>query len=144
METLMITGLGLGDESFTGEFGGRLSTYNVTKAKRDCHAGKHGTPYLFDLAPALAANTKVEVEPAKIKRFTTNFDILSAPLIMVIESGMAWLIDGHHRLRALAAVGATEFLGYVIEEENREHYLVRFNGAEKLPEQLSSWAGGPE
>lgn len=135
-DALVISGAGTNDETFTGEFGGRFLTYNVSKAGRDCKRGKHGQPYLFEVAPCYAANRNVEVDPDKVARFMTLPKVLATPLIMVIENGAAWLIEGHHRLRALYRLGAEEFLGYVIEEDKRERYLVLFNGKPELPAAL--------
>jgi hypothetical protein len=134
--SLVISGIGIDDDTFTGEFGGRFLTYNVTRARRNCERGKHGGCFLFDLAPALEANRKVEVDPDKVERFMRMPWVLETPLILVIENGAAWLIDGHHRLRALSRMGASEFMGWVIEEQDQAKYLVLFNGAPEMPESL--------
>lgn len=141
-ETLVISNLGPLDTSFTGEFGGRFLTYNVSRAQRDCDTGIHGMPWLLDVEPAYEANKGIEVEEDKVQRFMTMPHVLALPLILIMEGGMSWLIEGHHRLRALYRLGAREFIGYVIEEEHRSKYLVLFNGRERLPKQLSHWAGG--
>jgi hypothetical protein len=136
---LVITGADLDDDTFSGEFGGRYLTYNVSKAMRDCLAGKHGHKWIMGVAPAYKANKKVEVENAKVRRFmdlSFTTDIFDHPLICVIEDGAAWLIDGHHRLRAMDRIGVAEFFTYVIEEANREQYLVLFNGKPEMPEEL--------
>ena len=132
-KTIVITGVTGDDDTFTGECGGKFPTYNVSKAKRDCEAGKHGKPFLFDVAPCYQANRNVEVDPDKVERFMNMPEVLVTPVIMVIENNRAWLIDGHHRLRAMFRLGASEILGYAIEERYRKDYLVLFNGREETP-----------
>jgi len=133
---LVISGVGPDDETFSGEFGGRYLTYNVSKARRDCLAGKHGAPFAFDVVPAYEGNKRVEVDGDKVQRYMRRPDILDTPLIMVIEHGAAWMIDGHHRLRAHYRLGLALFVGYVIEEADRDQYLVLFNGKAEMPEAL--------
>jgi len=125
--TIHVTGLGIGDISFGNDRG----VWNVSRALADCLAGKHRL-YLFDVKEALAHNDKVEIDEAKVESYLKRPDILDAPLIMVIEDGAAWLIDGHHRLRALARLQRVDFQAYVIEEADIGPYIVRFNG-ERLP-----------
>lgn len=134
--SLVISGAGFEDETFTGEFGGRYLTYNVSKAWRDCRAGRHGKPYLFDIAPCYEANRRVEVDYDKVLRFMNQPAVLMRPLMLVIEYGQAWLIDGHTRLRALYRLGVTEFAGYAIEDQHRKNYLLLFNGKAEMPETL--------
>lgn len=131
--TLVMTGIGPSDDSFSGEFGGRFLTYNVSKARRDCEAGKHGKIWMFEVAPAIAGNRMVEVENDKVERFMRHPVVLMSPLILVIDQGAAWLIDGHHRLRAMDRLGIGSFRGWVIEEDKRGDYLVRFNGKPEMP-----------
>jgi hypothetical protein len=136
---LVITGAGDDDETFSGEFGGRYLTYNVSKAMRDCEAGKHGHKWIMGVINAYEASKKVEVENDKVERFmrlSFTTDIFDHPLIVVMENGAAWLIDGHHRLRAMYRIGVAEFFAYVIEEADREQYLVLFNGKAEMPEAL--------
>jgi hypothetical protein len=130
---LIITGITGDDDTFTGECGGKYPTFNVSKAQRDCKAGKHGKPFLFPVAPAYEANRNVEVDEAKVQRYMNMPDVLVTPVIMVIENHRAWMIDGHHRLRALYRLGAADMLGYAIEEHHRRDYLVLFNGQEETP-----------
>lgn len=130
---IIITGISGDDDTFTGECYGTFPTYNVTKARRDCIAGKHGERFVFDVDPAFDANRKVEVDPAKVDRFMRMPRVLATPLIMVIANGAAWLIDGHHRLRALKRQGSDQFTAWVIEEHHRRDYLVLFNGREETP-----------
>lgn len=129
MNTLVMSGAGPQDDIFTNDRG----TWNVTKAVRDCAAGKHGQPWVFDVEPAIAANATVECDQSKITQYAFMPEVLAKPLICVMEDGMAWLIDGHHRLRALQSVGSPEFLAYVIEERYEPQYRVLFNGQRKMP-----------
>jgi hypothetical protein len=123
--TLVISNLGVGDESYTNDFG----TWNVTRAQRDF--AKHKV-YSIDFEEAYKANANVEVEAAKVKRYMTRPDILEVPLIGAIEGGVIWIIDGHHRLRALHRLGVKECAAYVIEEADAAPYKVWYNG-ERLP-----------
>lgn len=136
---LVISGAADDDETFSGEFGGRFLTYNVSKATRDCIVGKHGHKWIMGVAPAYEASKKVEVDRNKVARFmrlSFTTDIFDHPLICVMEGGAAWLIDGHHRLRAMYRIGVAEFFAYVIEEQHRERYLLLFNGSPEMPEEL--------
>jgi hypothetical protein len=127
---LVITGLSLadGDAPF---FSNDRGAWNVAKALRDCAAGKHPGG-LFVVAEALAANGNVEVDEQKVERYLRAPEVLEIPLILVMEEGEAWLIDGHHRLHALARLGVTDFTAFVIEEADAPQYRVLFNG-ERLP-----------
>lgn len=136
---LIISGVGPEDQTFSGEFGGLYYTYNVSKALRDCVAGKHGHKWIMGVAPAYEANKTVEVEEDKVQRYmrlSFDTDIFDHPLICVIMNGVAWLIDGHHRLRAMYRIGVAEFVTFVIEEEQQKNYLVLFNGKAEMPEAL--------
>jgi ParB-like chromosome segregation protein Spo0J len=55
-------------------------------------------------------------------------------LIFVQENELIWLIDGHHRLRALAQLGQKTFAAYVIEEKDSARYKIFWNG-----ERISPW-----
>jgi hypothetical protein len=131
--TLHVTGLGIGDVTFSNDRG----VWNISRALQDCLAGKHSR-YLFDVKGALENNEAVEVDEAKVLAFTRDPLILAAPLLLAIEDGQAWLIDGHHRLRALSLNKVKDFEAYVIEEEEIGAYIVRFNG-ERLPPWGASW-----
>ena len=48
----------------------------------------------------------------------TRPDILEIPGIAVMENGMLWLIEGHHRLRARHRLRSPDFPTYVIEEKD--------------------------
>jgi hypothetical protein len=129
-EVLVICNLDVGDESFDSDVG----SWNVTRAQRDCAAGKHKT-YTFDVAETLANNEKVTVDHDKIAAMVAAPETLrtSPPLIFAMEHGKIWLIDGHHRLRALAALGELQFLAFVIEEEDATPYRLYFNGSRISP-----------
>jgi|SRR5215472_7675606 len=120
----------IGDETFCSDVG----SWNVTRARRDCAAGKHEI-YTFDVAEALANNDKIEVDAAKIAGMVADPARFrrSPPLIFCMERGRIWLIDGHHRLRAMAALGEPKFAAYVIEEAVSKPYRLRFNGKRIAP-----------
>jgi ParB-like nuclease domain len=127
---LVISNMDIGDQTFASDVG----TWNVTRALRDCLAGKHRV-YLFDVAEVIPYNETVEVETAKVDAMVADPDRLGAapPLIFAMEAGKLWLIDGHHRLRALARLGAKEFAAFVIEEADTKPYRVYFNGKRVAP-----------
>jgi len=134
--TLVISNLGPGDESFDSDIG----SWNVTRAKRDCAAGKHKT-YVFDVAETLENNKSIEVDPEKIASMVSMPARLAKapPLIFIMEHERIWLIDGHHRLRALAQLGKPQFLAFVIEEEDAKPYRLYFNG-----DRVSPWMKAKE
>lgn len=127
--TLVISNLGPGDDTFDNDFG----TWNVGRAQRDCDAGLHGLPFLISTDEAFEGNKTVEVEEEKVRRFMSSPEILVKPLIAVMEDGKAWLIEGHHRLRALHRLRVPEFSCFVIEEEDAPRYMVLFNAERIAP-----------
>lgn len=129
-DVLIISNFDVGDESFDSDVG----SWNVTRAKRDCAADKHKL-YAFDVAETLAANANIDVDHDKIAAMLADPARLrkSPPLIFVMEHGKLWMIDGHHRLRALAKLGEREFVGFVIEEADAKPYQVYFNGSRISP-----------
>lgn len=130
MKNMVISGARMEDEIFSNHVG----TWNVSKAKRDCAKGRHGSPFLIDLDEAvLSANAAVDVDEEKVLHFLDRPMILAQPLLMMVEGEGVWLVDGHHRLRALAMIGASDFLAYVIEAEFEPEYRVLFNGKRILP-----------
>jgi ParB/Sulfiredoxin domain len=106
--------------------------WNVSRALRDCAAEKHDL-YVLDVVEAYVANVAVEVDEAKVERFMRMPEIFEQPLVIVIEDGAGWLIDGHHRLRAMHRLGLKDFAAYVIEEADAGPYQVRYNGKRKPP-----------
>jgi hypothetical protein len=126
---LVISNLGPDDETFDNDFG----TWNVGRAQRDCDAGNHGHPWVLVTDEAHAGNKSVEVEEEKVLRFMKSPEILEKPLIAVMEDGKAWLIEGHHRLRALHRLRVPAFRCFVIEEENAPRYMVLFNAERIAP-----------
>lgn len=128
---LVISNLGVGDENFANDVG----TWNVTRAQKDCAAGLHNI-YLFDVAEVLPNNEKVEVDAAKVDAMVADPGRLEAspPPIFAAEDGRLWLIDGHHRLRALARLGHKQFAAYVIEDDERaRRYRIYFNRKRVAP-----------
>jgi hypothetical protein len=131
---LIISNYGLGDVTFDSDIG----SWNVSRAIRDCKAGKHKL-YQFEVAEALANNENIDVDHEQIDKMVQ--DILSEPgfkefppLIFCQENGLIYLIDGHHRLRVLARLRIKEFSAYVIEEKDSAPYRIYWNG-----DRISPW-----
>jgi ParB-like nuclease domain len=130
VDVLVISNYEPGDESFDSDVG----SWNVTRAKHDCAAGKH-KPYTFDVAEVLSNNANIEVDQDKVAAMVAAPATLrkSPPPIFIAEHGKIWLIDGHHRMRALAQLGEPQFLAFVIEEEDAAPYRLFFNGNRIAP-----------
>jgi len=107
-------------------------SWNVTRALRDCNAGKHKI-YRIDVTEAYEANKAAEVDDAKVVAFMRMPEVFEHPGIGVIEDGAMWWIDGHHRLRALYMLGIKEFRAFIIEEADAAPYRVWYNGQRKPP-----------
>jgi hypothetical protein len=105
--------------------------WNVTKAAADCRAGKFPL-YELDVVEAVAANLPVEVDGKKVEEMTRSPAALKQPLIAVVEDDKLWLIDGHHRLRALAWLNVKKANCFIIPAEDEPKYRVLFNG-QRLP-----------
>lgn len=137
-ESLVITNAGIGDVTFDSDRG----SWNVSRALRDCLSGKHKT-YDFDIAETIDASANVTVDERKIDSMVADRTRLSIapPIIFVIDDRapdgreIIWLIDGHHRVRALHRLGLTRCVGYVIED--CEPYRILFNG-----ERVAPWCKG--
>jgi hypothetical protein len=129
--TLVISGLDFGDTVFNSDRG----SWNVTRALRDCLAGQHGEPYPFELAVLMAASANVDIDEAKVGIMVTDKARLltSPPLIFVEDEQKVWMIDGHHRTRAMARLGFTEVAGYVIRADVAARYRVTYNGRKVAP-----------
>lgn len=129
-DVLVISNYDVGDESFESDVG----SWNITRAMRDCAAGKHEL-HSFDVDETLANNDKVDVDEAKVAGMVADLQRLlqSPPLIFCMEHGKIWLIEGHHRLRALARLGQKRFAAYVIEEADAKPYRMFFNGDRRPP-----------
>jgi hypothetical protein len=134
MKPLVMSNVDVGDEVFESLSHGH---WNATRALRDCKAGKYRA-YKFDVAEVMDACADTEVDEAKIATMLADPTLMNAPaLIFVVQDGKVWLIDGAHRLRALARRGVKECLGWVIEEADTGRYRVRYNG-----EPLAPWQKG--
>ena len=133
-DVLVISNLDMGDDTFDSDVG----SWNVSRARRDCAKGKYKV-YGFDVAETLANNENIEVDETKIASMLANKKrfFQSPPLIFIAENGKIWLVDGHHRLHALARLGKREFVAYVIEEEDAPPYRLYFNG-----NRIAPWMGG--
>lgn len=130
MKTLIMSNYDpLADEIiFTSDRG----SWNVSRAQRDCDAGRHRL-YKLDVIECHRANAPVEVDEEKVKAFMQMPDVITLPGIAVMEDGAAWFIEGHHRLRGLFRLGIRDFACYVIEEAASAPYIVRYNGLRKPP-----------
>ena len=128
---LVITNYAVGDLTFDSDVG----SWNVSRALADCRAGRHGL-YTFDVEETLENNTAIDVDPDKIAALVADKTALTKtePLIFCQENELIWLIDGHHRLRAMAQLKFNAFPAYVIEEKDNKPYLMYFNG-----ERVSPW-----
>jgi len=134
--TLVISNLDIGDDTFDSDHG----SWNVTRAARDCAAGRHKL-HVVSVPELFAANRNVEVDTAKVDAMVSDQARLAKapPLILVIEDDRAWLIEGHHRVRALHRLRVKECAGYVIEEADAKPYRVYFNG-----QRIAPWRQGKE
>lgn len=117
-------------------FSNDIGSWNVSRALRDCAAGKHKT-YRLDVFEAYEANKTVEVEADKVERFMKLPDVLTLPLLGIVEGGPVWMIDGHHRLRAMQRLGIKDFAATIIEEADAAPYQVWYNGKRLPPFKLS-------
>ena len=109
-----------------------IGSWNVTRALRDCAAGKHKR-FILDVAKAYHGNKAVEVDKAKVRRFMRTPEVFGQPLLGIIDGGPVWIIDGHHRLRAMYKLDIKEFVAWVIEEADAKPYQVLYNGQRKPP-----------
>jgi len=107
-----------------------IGSWNVTRALRDCAAGKH-KKYLQDTEEAYKASAAIEMDEAKVAALMKIEKY--EPLIAVIDGGAMWLIDGRHRLEVFHRRHLKDFLWYVIEEADAAPYRVLYNGQRKPP-----------
>lgn len=113
-------------------FSNDRGSWNVSRALRDCQAGKHRV-YAIDVEEAYRANRACEVDAAKVRRFMRTPEVFAQPLLGIIEDGATWFIDGHHRLRALHRLGIKQCAAWIIEEADAAPYQVWYNGNRKPP-----------
>ena len=129
--TLVISNMEPNDDTFECDVG----SWNVTRARRDCDAGKHRA-YRFPVPEVFENNKSVDVDAAKVAAFVAAMRAdpnAFPPLIFAIEDGMSWLIEGHHRIHALHHLGVDECTGYVIEETDGKPYRIYYNGKRVAP-----------
>jgi hypothetical protein len=133
-DTLIITNVDLlaDEEMFSNDYG----SWNVSRAKRDCLAGKHKC-YQLNVDEAMDANRTVTVDEDKIELFMRTPQVFEQPLISIVEDGKLWLIDGHHSLNVFYRLGIKECVMYVIEEADSKPYIIRFNGQRIAPFKLT-------
>ncbi|WP_165421480.1 ParB N-terminal domain-containing protein [Bradyrhizobium sp. Leo170] len=125
-DVLVVTNYG--DQTFDSDRG----SWNITRALRDCLAGKFES-FQFDIEVVVAANQNIEIDENRIVALVAEPVKLAAmpPLIFVLEDGMTWLIDGQHRVRALQRLGHKRCVGFVIDDA--APYRISFNGERVAP-----------
>ena len=133
MNPLYIRGVDEGDVMYNSDTG----HWNITRALRDCLAGKHQL-YALDVAEAASYCMKVTVDADKVAAMIANPQALydAPPAIAVIDGGKLYVIDGHHRLRAGLQLGQKVFGAWVIEEKDADQYRITFNGEKLCPPDL--------
>jgi hypothetical protein len=111
-----------------------IGSWNVTRAIRDCRAGKH-EQYIEHVEAVWENNAAIEFDEAKVVAIMAAMKASDqyVPLIAVMEGGAIWLIDGRHRLEALHRLGVKQLIWYVIEEADAAPYRVLYNGERKPP-----------
>jgi hypothetical protein len=130
-QVLVISNLDVGDKTFTSDTG----TWNISRAMRDCKAGKHKC-YGFGINELYEATKRVEVDKKKLAKLSSRSLLAKAPpIILIAEHGKVWVIDGHHRIHASRRVGISKITGYVIEEPDSAPYIVWYNGQRTMPGQ---------
>jgi hypothetical protein len=129
--TMVISNLGMGDITFDSDMG----TWNVSRAIRDCEAGKI-QPYRFSVAALMECTENIEVDEAKIQDMVANPEKLrkAPPVIFATENGKIWLIDGHHRVHAAHRLGLHDMMAYVAEEQDSVPYRIYWNGSRVSPQ----------
>jgi hypothetical protein len=73
-EALIISNVDADDTTFDSDVG----SWNVSRATRDCTAGKH-RPYVLDIKATLANNDSVTVHKAKAKAFAKRAVLAKLP-----------------------------------------------------------------
>lgn len=133
---MIISNASPGDVTFDSDRG----SWNVTRALRDCALGLHGEPHAHDITGLIDANEHVDVDELKIAAMVANVELLTqAPPLIFIEEGerdgrpVIWLIDGHHRVRALHRLGVLRCAGWVIAGSKSEQYRIYYNGDPVAP-----------
>jgi hypothetical protein len=114
-------------------FESNLGTWNVTRARRDCKAGKHKLRG-FCVDELYNAIKNVEIDQHKVVVFSSKKVLTKLPAIILVgEYGKIWVIEGHHTIHAHRRAGKSRISGYVIEEKDNEPYKVYFNGERIAP-----------
>lgn len=108
--------------------------WDVSKARRACEAGLYGPPSNLPLAPALHHSGQIEVDPARIERIKRDPETLARPAIAVMWKGRGLLIDGNHRIRALAALGHETFACWTIPRDAAPKYKLRAKVERRKPD----------
>jgi hypothetical protein len=132
---LVISNVEVGDTTFDSD----RASWNVTRALRDCLKGMHRT-YIHDINQTIEASKNVTVDENKIASMVSNpVRLMVSPAIIFVVDGhkdghpVMWLIDGHHRIRALQRLGHKFCLGFVIEQLDSKPYQIYYNGKRIAP-----------
>jgi hypothetical protein len=136
-DVLIVSNYFLGDVTFDSDRG----SWNVTRAQHDFFAGKHTVYGDFDIDETVAQSCNVSVDEDKIAEMVAHPEaLIDSPPLIFVEEGQSedgrpviWLIDGHHRVRALQQLGFTRCAAYVIEEKDAAPYRMFFNGERIAP-----------
>jgi hypothetical protein len=132
-KVMIISNVDKDDKTFESDMG----TWNVTRARNDCKAGKHKL-YGFCVDELYNAIQNVEVDQHKVKIFSSKKILKELPpIILVGEQGKIWVIEGHHTIHAHRRVGKNRITGFVIEEKDNASYKVYYNG-----ERIAPWQKG--
>lgn len=99
--------------------------WDVSKARRACEAGIYGPPLELPLGPAIHHSGRIEVDPVRIERIKGEPETLAKPAIAVMWKGRGLLIDGNHRIRALAELGRETFACWTIPREAAPKYKLK-------------------
>lgn len=128
-EVLVLSNVEPNDITFDSDRG----SWNITRAIADCKAGKHKV-WGFCVNDLYQAIQNVEISQEKINNLAASRKklIKASPIILIVEEGRLWVIDGHHRIHACKQAEIKRIAGYVIEEEDSARYIIRYNG-ERLP-----------
>jgi hypothetical protein len=127
---LILSNLEPDDITFDSDRG----SWNITRAIKDCKAGKHKV-WGFCVNDLYQAILNVEVSQEKINHLAANRKglIEAPPVILIMEEGKLWVIDGHHRIHACKRAELSRISGYVIEEKDSAHYIIWYNGQRLAP-----------
>ena len=125
---MVVTNAGRGDECYSNSFG----HWNVSQALQA--ASLEGWEvFLTDVATAMEASSNVDVEPAHVEALRVPSARLYRPVLFAETAGGCFLLDGHHRRRALHANGERWVLCRLLKRERERDFAILFNGRRQPP-----------